>query len=291
MSPPTTGRGRPQPPLPTGHQRQVSPRWRLPSVVHRCVHMCAEAVDGGESARSVEPGAGNLPGAGMSWGAGPRTISACGQRNKRGARGEVFDPDSGVDCRGDPLRRTLGRCSRAVPCVARRAPGPHLVVARAFEEAMREEDVSTEQPQAKQEARVSPADAQQGRSRRSPSPPGQGPLPPVGLIWPIRERSTFRALAQGRRRRRGVVMVTCAVVGPRSEPPRVAYAIGRAVGGAVVRNRVRRRLRVATRASAGELLPGCAYLVSASAAASRCSFDELSASLDEALRALGESSS
>ena len=81
--------------------------------------------------------------------------------------------------------------------------------------------------------------------------PVQGPLPPVGLIWPIRERSTFRALAQGRRRRRGVVMVTCAVVGPRSEPPRVAYAVGRGVGGAVVRNRVRRRLRAATRAHAG----------------------------------------
>ena len=84
-------------------------------------------------------------------------------------------------------------------------------------------------------------------------PPVQGPLPPVGLIWPIRERSSFRALARGRRRRRGVVMVTCAVVGPGSDPPRVAYAVGRGVGGAVVRNRVRRRLRAATRAHAAEL--------------------------------------
>ena len=58
-------------------------------------------------------------------------------------------------------------------------------------------------------------------------------------------------------------MVTCAVVGPRSEPPRVAYAVGRRVGGAVARNRVRRRLRAATRAHAGELEPGRAYLVGA----------------------------
>ena len=55
-------------------------------------------------------------------------------------------------------------------------------------------------------------------------------------------------------------MVTCAVVGPGSEPPRVAYAVGRGVGGAVVRNRVRRRLRAATRAHAAEFVPGHAYL-------------------------------
>ena len=40
----TAGRGRRQPPLPTGHRQQVCPRWRLPRVVHRCVHRCAEAL-------------------------------------------------------------------------------------------------------------------------------------------------------------------------------------------------------------------------------------------------------
>src|SRR4051795_13680393 len=144
----------------------------------------------------------------------------------------------------------------------RRAPGPHLVAARAFEEAMREEDVPTEQSQAEQEARIPPADEHQSRPQRPAQPPGQGSLPPVGLIWPIRERSTFRALARGRRRRRGDVMVSCAVVGPGTEPPRVAYAIGSRVGGAVVRNRVRRRLRAATHSHAHELDPGHAYLVS-----------------------------
>ena len=83
-------------------------------------------------------------------------------------------------------------------------------------------------------------------------------------------------------------MVACAAVGPRSEPPRVAYAVGRGVGGAVVRNRVRRRLRAATRAHAAELVPGRAYLVSAAARATRSSFSELSVSLNEALRALRE---
>ena len=153
---------------------------------------------------------------------------------------------------------------------------------------MREEDLSTEQPQAKQEARFSPAHANEGGPCSAAQPSVQGPIPPVGLIWPIRERSTFRALAQGRRRRRGVLMVTCAVVGSRSDPPRVAYAVGRGVGGAVVRNRVRRRLRTATRLHAAELVSGTAYLVSARAAASTSSYAELSSSLHEALRALRE---
>ena len=86
-------------------------------------------------------------------------------------------------------------------------------------------------------------------------------------------------------------MVKCAVVGPSSDPPRVAYAIGRTVGGAVVRNRVRRRLRAATRSSAALLLPGNAYLVSAGPAAARTSYGELSSSLGEALTALSESQS
>ena len=83
-------------------------------------------------------------------------------------------------------------------------------------------------------------------------------------------------------------MVTCAVVGPGTEPPRVGYAIGRSVGGAVVRNRVRRRLRAATRSHASELLPGRAYLVGATAAASATPYAELSAALHDALRATRE---
>ena len=86
-------------------------------------------------------------------------------------------------------------------------------------------------------------------------------------------------------------MVTCAVVGPGSEPPRVAYAIGRGVGGAVVRNRVRRRLRAATRTHAEHLLPGHAYLVGASPAAADRTYAELSGALSDALRALREETS
>ena len=83
-------------------------------------------------------------------------------------------------------------------------------------------------------------------------------------------------------------MVTSAVVGPDSEPPRVAYAIGRGVGTAVVRNRVRRRLRAATRAHTDQLVPGHAYLVSTGPAAGGRPYAELSVSLRDALVALRE---
>lgn len=47
------------------------------------------------------------------------------------------------------------------------------------------------------------------------------------------------------------------------DPPRVAYSVGRSVGNAVTRNRVRRRLRAAVRHHGARLSPGSAYLVGA----------------------------
>ena len=62
------------------------------------------------------------------------------------------------------------------------------------------------------------------------------------------------------------------VPGSPTEPPRVAFAIGRKVGGAVVRNRLRRRLR----AIAAELgLPPGAYLIAAGPAAATLAFPDL----------------
>lgn len=68
-------------------------------------------------------------------------------------------------------------------------------------------------------------------------------------------------------------------------PTRVAYAIGRPVGGAVLRNRVRRRLRAVVaeldRAD-GTLVPG-AYLIAASAEAAEVPFDTLRGDLRRAV--------
>ena len=87
-------------------------------------------------------------------------------------------------------------------------------------------------------------------------------------------------------------MVTSAVVGSPTEPPRVAYAVGRKAGGAVARNRVRRRLRAATRAHSAELEPGRAYLVGVVGSPIPApTYAALSDSLHAALRALREDQS
>ena len=72
-------------------------------------------------------------------------------------------------------------------------------------------------------------------------------------LWRIRDRGTFAAMRRsGRRARRGLVTVTwLAPADAAGDPPRIAFAVpGRS--GAVVRNRVRRRLRAAL-AAAGPL--------------------------------------
>ncbi len=75
-----------------------------------------------------------------------------------------------------------------------------------------------------------------------------------------------------------------------SNPPRVAYAVGRQVGPAVVRNRVRRRLRAIIEDLAGPdgqlpAGPG-AYLVSTRPAAAGLSYDELHTAVSTAMRRL-----
>jgi ribonuclease P protein component len=71
--------------------------------------------------------------------------------------------------------------------------------------------------------------------------------------------------------------------GDPSLPPRVAYAVGRRVGPAVVRNRVRRRLKAATFAHRAELRPGGAYLFGAAPAAAATPYAELDAVVGQLL--------
>jgi ribonuclease P protein component len=149
---------------------------------------------------------------------------------------------------------------------------------------MGEATVPAKQPQASQAARVSPSDVDTSGTRDPRRPATQRPSAPVRLIAPVRGRRAFAALRRGRRVRRGTITVTW-VAGDPSEPPRVAYAIGRGAGGAVVRNRIRRRLRAVMRDLSGELAPG-AYLVGAGAQAASLSYGELRATVSEAVRAV-----
>ena len=78
---------------------------------------------------------------------------------------------------------------------------------------------------------------------------------------------------------------------PDTDPPRVSYAVARLVGGAVVRNRVRRQLRAAIREQRELLRPGWGYLVRPTAGAARATYRELSGDLASTLRAQMDGSS
>jgi ribonuclease P protein component len=81
------------------------------------------------------------------------------------------------------------------------------------------------------------------------------------------------------------------VRGDAPDAPRVAYAIGRRTGSAVVRNRIRRRLRAAVALHEAELSPGGAYLVAADRRAMTAPFAELADQVGRLLREAREESS
>ncbi|MEY2475532.1 MAG: Ribonuclease [Actinomycetota bacterium] len=73
------------------------------------------------------------------------------------------------------------------------------------------------------------------------------------------------------------------VAGVSPDPPRVGFAVGRQVGGAVERNRLRRRLRAIAAEMASQLEPG-AYLIGAAPEAAALSYGDLKAIVAEALQ-------
>jgi ribonuclease P protein component len=148
---------------------------------------------------------------------------------------------------------------------------------------MREADVSAQQPEAQEDPRIPGPDADARRARGDSVPSRARPQATRRLIWRVRDRATFAALAEARPRRAGPVRVRS--VPHHAGPPAVAYVVGRRAGNAVARNRLRRRLREAVRGHAELLEPDTAYLVGADPSAATMSFDALSESLARALTA------
>ena len=105
------------------------------------------------------------------------------------------------------------------------------------------------------------------------------------MIGRIHERRRFEELRRVGRRA-GTDHLWCRYLPDHTAvPPRAAFAIGRTIGSAVVRNRVRRRLRALLRdaANTGQLPPGW-LLVGARPAAGELTFDELRIELRRLLR-------
>src|SRR5262249_964330 len=138
--------------------------------------------------------------------------------------------------------------------------------------------------EAQEEARLPAPDAYPGRPGGHRPPAVQGTRAPLRLIWRIRDRASFRALAGGRRRRKGVLVLTAVPVAEAGGRPRVGYAIDRRLGNAVTRNRVRRQLRAAVREQASGLVRGHAYLIRALPGSAEASYRELSETLAVLLR-------
>jgi ribonuclease P protein component len=147
---------------------------------------------------------------------------------------------------------------------------------------MSEENIPTEQPQAGQAPRLPASHVDPGRSGDHQGSPAQGSAPAVGVVWRIERRNIFEALRRGRRRRDGPITISW-VAGDPAEPPRVAYTIGRRVGTAVVRNQLRRRLRMLIREAAPQLRPG-AYLVGVAPPAANLTYAQLEAHVYKALK-------
>lgn len=75
------------------------------------------------------------------------------------------------------------------------------------------------------------------------------------------------------------------VVDPSLSIPHMGYAIGRQIGGAVVRNQLRRRLQAIMRTRQNDLSPGW-YLIGVSASARNFGYAQLEGSVSRLIRAI-----
>ncbi|HKR52488.1 MAG TPA: ribonuclease P protein component [Pseudonocardiaceae bacterium] len=94
------------------------------------------------------------------------------------------------------------------------------------------------------------------------------------------------AVKRGRRAACRSVVVHLARSGDAEAPPRIGFVVGRAVGGAVVRHRVQRRLRHLMRCRLAALPGGALVVVRALPASARASSGVLGDDLGAALRRL-----
>ena len=162
--------------------------------------------------------------------------------------------------------------------------------------------VPAEQSSAGEDPRVPSADAHPRRSRHPGGSPGQGSLAALGLtgVLPagarLRRRSDFAATLRAGRGRTGgsgpnllVVHVSLGSADSADAsdllPPRAGFVVSRAVGGAVVRNRVRRQLRHLVAARLGGFPAGTRLVVRVLPPAATASGAQLGTALDSALSA------
>jgi ribonuclease P protein component len=97
-----------------------------------------------------------------------------------------------------------------------------------------------------------------------------------------RQQDFATAIRAGRRAGRATLVVHLAR-GDTGEPPRAGFIVSRAVGGAVTRNRTRRRLQHLVRDHLGDLPPGTLLAVRVLPAAATATYRRLAEDLASAL--------
>ncbi len=104
----------------------------------------------------------------------------------------------------------------------------------------------------------------------------------------LRRRADFKAVAGGRRVSRPgfVLQARENSEGDGQNPPRIGFTVTRKIGNAVVRNRIRRRLRAAVGAVGGNLETATDYVLVGRRAALTLQFQRLVTDLETGLAAL-----
>ena len=105
--------------------------------------------------------------------------------------------------------------------------------------------------------------------------PGRGQL-----LERLRTRADFRAVAAGKRiSRPGFVLQAVKAASDAGRPPRFGFTVTKKIGNAVVRNRIRRRLREAAKLAGASAETGTDYVLVGRRAALSLEFDRLVADL------------
>ena len=99
----------------------------------------------------------------------------------------------------------------------------------------------------------------------------------------VRRPQEFRLVARAGRRAGGRTVTAHLLLVPGGEPAKVGFIVSRAVGSAVVRNRVKRRLREIIRARLASLPGGCLLVLRAQPAAALARQSDLATDVDQVL--------
>lgn len=157
-----------------------------------------------------------------------------------------------------------------------------------------EEDVSAQEARAQARAWLHGPHGHEGRTPRARSSSGQGAqaahrltadaaLERMPALPTLRRRADFEAIGRQGTARSTPLLVLRWMRSDRSET-RIGMSTPRTLGGAVQRNRVRRRLRELIRERLGRIGPGWDLLLIARPAAANASYAELGAAIDALLR-------